>query len=226
MNVKKFIRDSIRPLVPRRFLPPEGDKGIEKVGHRFYVGGHWEEIGSLQFDFLKSKGLKPESYLLDIACGSLRLGVKAIPFLEPEHYLGIEKESGLVAAGLENELAKHIRVAKRPKIVISDSFEFSKIGHKADFAIAQSLFSHLPPDLIALCFKNLYPWLADDGVFFATYFEVKTPRKNDRKPHDFGYFAYTKLQMLAVAEAYGFTANYIGDWNHPRGQVMVEYRKI
>ncbi len=87
MNVRKVFRSFIRPLVPRAFLPLEGDKGIAKAGHRFYVGGHWEEIGKLQFDFLRSKGLKPESYLLDIACGSLRLGVKAIPFLEREHYL-------------------------------------------------------------------------------------------------------------------------------------------
>jgi hypothetical protein len=226
MNVRKVIRNFIRPLVPRAFLPPEGNKGIAKVGHRFYVGDHWEEIGKLQFDFLRSNGLKPESYLLDIACGSLRLGVKAIPFLDREHYLGIEKESGLVAAGLENELAKDIAVEKCPRIVISDSFEFEKIGQKADFAIAQSLFSHLPPNLIALCFNNLHPWLADDGVFFATYFEVKTSKKNASKPHDFGYFAYTKSEMLTFGEANGFTAHYIGDWSHPRGQVMVEYRRI
>jgi hypothetical protein len=223
--IKEFLIKSIRKIAPLAFLDPEGDKGIEKRGHRDYIGGHWEEIGNLQFDFLLSKGLTPESYLLDIACGSLRLGVKAIPFLEPEHYLGIEKESGLVAAGFDNELGKDIRAAKRPHIVISNAFEFGNIGQKADFAIAQSLFSHLPPSLIDLCFENLHPWLADDGVFFATYFEVETPRKNASKPHDHGYFAYTKSEMARFGEANGFTAHYIGDWNHPRGQVMVEYRK-
>jgi hypothetical protein len=223
--LKELFIKGVRKIAPLAFLDPQGNEGIKKRGHRDYIGGHWEEIGALQFEFLKAKGLKPESYLLDIACGSLRLGVKAIPFLLPEHYLGIEKESGLVAAGLENELGKDIQAAKRPRIVISDSFEFSRLAQQADFAIAQSLFSHLPPSLINLCFRNLHPWLAEGGVFYATYFEVEKPRKNASKPHDHGYFAYTKAQMLEFGTANGFTANYIGNWNHPRGQVIVEYRR-
>lgn len=225
MSAKAFLIRTIRKIAPLAFLDPEGDKGIETRGHREYIGGHWEEIGTLQFEFLKSKGLKPDSYLLDIACGSLRLGVKAIPYLEPEHYLGIEKEPGLIAAGLEKELDQDVRAAKRPRLVVSESFAFNEFGQKADFAIAQSLFSHFPPDLIHFCFKQLHPWLADDGAFYATYFEVEKPRKNASKPHDHGYFAYTKSQMLEFGQANGFTANYIGNWNHPRGQVIVEYRK-
>jgi SAM-dependent methyltransferase len=219
-----FIR-AIRKINPLAFLEPEGEKGIKKMGHREYIGGHWDAIGGLQFDFLRSKGLQPESYLLDIACGSLRLGVKAIPYLQPGHYLGIEKESGLVAAGLEQELDKELRASHSPNIVISDAFEFEKLGQKADFAMAQSLFSHLPPVLINLCLKNLLPCLTDDGAFYATYFEVDTPRNNPDKPHDHGYYAYTKSEMLAFGPPNGFTANYIGDWSHPRDQVIVEYRK-
>jgi hypothetical protein len=185
----------------------------------------WEEIGRLQFDFLLFKGLKPHSHLLDIACGSLRLGVKAIPYLERSHYLGIEKESGLVKAGLEKELDPRLRGEKQPKIVISDSFEIEKLGQKADFAITQSLFTHLPPSLIDLCFKKLYPWLEDDGVFYATFFETERKINNPKKPHDHGYFAYTQTEMRGFGETNGFISNYIGNWNHPRNQVIVEYRK-
>jgi hypothetical protein len=224
-NLRYLFVRAIRKINPLAFLNPEGDKGIKRMGHRDYIGGHWDAIGSLQFDFLVSRGLKPESYLLDIACGSLRLGVKAIPYLDPGHYLGIEKESGLVAAGLEHELDKDIRAERSPAIVISDAFEFEKFDQKADFAIAQSLFSHFPPELINQCFKKLHPSFADGGVFFATYFEVDTPRNNPSKPHDHGYYAYTRSEMLAFGEANGFAANYIGDWNHPRDQVVVEYRK-
>lgn len=223
--LKEYFVRSVRKLFPLAFLDPEGTEGIRKRGHRDYVGGHWDEIGNLQLQFLTAKGLKPEHYLLDIACGSLRLGVKAIPYLAPGHYLGLEKESNLVAAGFENELDKTVHAQKQPQVVISSTFEFHKLPHKADFAIAQSLFSHLPADLISLCFSNLRSSLADDGVFYATYFEVDTPRRNPDNPHDHGYFAYTKAQMLAFGEANGYTASYIGDWDHPRGQVMVEYRK-
>ena len=222
---KPTLKRIIRKITPFAFLAPEGDRGIAKRGHRGYVGGMWEEIGRLQFDFLLSKGLKPDSYLLDIACGSLRLGVKVIPYLEPSHYLGIEKESGLVKAGLEKELDPKLKEEKQPNIVISNSFEFEKLEQKADFAIAQSLFTHLPPSLIDLCFQKLYPWLEDDGVFYATFFKTEKKINNPKRPHDHYGFAYTQTEMCSFGETNGFASNYIGDWNHPRNQVIVEYRK-
>lgn len=223
--MKSTLKGIIRRIAPFAFLDPEGDKGIAKRGHRGYVGGMWEEIGKLQFDFLLSKGLKPDSYLLDIACGSLRLGAKAIPYLERSHYLGIEKESGLVKVGLEKEIDLKLKEEKQPNIVISGSFEFEKLGQKADFAIAQSLFTHLPPSLIDRCFNKLYPWLEDDGVFYATFHETERKINNPKKPHAHGYFAYTQTEMCGFGEKKGFAPNYIGDWNHPRNQVIVEYRK-
>ena len=126
---------------------------------------------------------------------------------------------------MKDELDSGLREEKRPRIVISNSFEFAKLGQTADFAIAQSLFSHLPPDLINLCFRNLHPCLDEHGVFFATYFEVPAARKNPSKPHDHGYFAYSVGEMLEFGESNGFSSNYIGNWNHPKGQVIVEYRK-
>jgi len=223
--MKSALKRIIRKVAPFAFLGAEGDSGIAKRGHRGYVGAMWEEIGKLQFDFLLSKGLRPDNFLLDIACGSLRLGVKAVPYLERSHYLGIEKEKGLVNAGLEKELDSKLRKEKQPNIVISDSFEFEKLGQKADFAIAQSLFTHLPPSLINLCFKKLYPYLDDDGVFYATYFRTDRKSSKPKKPHDFGVFAYTQDEMCGFGETNGFTANYIGDWNHPRNQVIVEYKR-
>ena len=202
MDIKYYFIKAVRKLYPLAFLAPQGEKGIATIGHREYIGGNWDEIGTLQFEFLKSKGLKPDSYLLDI-----------------------EKEKGLVQAGLNIELSKRLREEKQPRIVISDSFEIDNLGQLIDFAIAQSLFSHLPPQLIHLCFRNLHPWLRSGGAFYATYFEVPTPRKNPNKPHDHGYFAYTAKEMVEFGESNGFAATYIGDWNHPRNQVIVEYRK-
>ncbi len=220
------LKRVIKKIAPFAFLEPQGEEGIEKIGHRNYVGGMWDEIGELQFNFLVAKGLQPHHYLLDIACGALRLGVKAIPYLAPAHYLGIEKEASLVKAGLESELEPLLRETKRPNIIVSDTFEFEKLNQPADFAIAQSLFSHFPPALVSVCFQKLHPHLAADGVFYATYFESTAKIRNPEKPHDHGYFAYTREEMCAFGESCGYVANYIGDWNHPREQVVVEYRKV
>ena len=179
----------------------------------------------MQFEFLVAEGLREENYLLDIACGSLRLGVKAIPYLLPGHYFGIEKEPSLIKAGLEKEIDQSLLKIKSPNIVISDSFEFEKFGRKVNFAIAQSLFTHLPSEPIKTCFKKLYPWLENDGVFYATYFETENKRKNPRKPHDHRYFGYTRSEMEYFGELNHFAFKYIGKWNHPRNQVIVQYKK-
>ena len=71
---------STEPIV-RLGGTPEGESGIKMVGHREYVGGMWELIGKLQFNFIVGQGLKPENCFLDIACGPLRGGIHFIPYL-------------------------------------------------------------------------------------------------------------------------------------------------
>ena len=215
----------IREFIHRVLPPPEGPAGIARLGHRGYVGGMWDEMGRIQFEFLRSRGLRPSSYLMDVACGSLRLGVHAIPFLDPGHYLGIEKEESLVKAGLEVELDPAVRAERRPVIVISSSFEFHRFGRQTDFAIAQSLFTHLPTEAVPLCLRRIAPALADDGVFFASFFRSESAVRNPRRSHDHLAFRYTEREMLSFGEAEGLRSRYIGDWGHPRGQVMVEYRR-
>ena len=202
----------------------QGPEGITQIGHRVYVGGKWDEIGDLQFAFLKQQGLRPEHVLLDIACGSLRLGVKAIPYMQPGHYLGIEKEQQLLDAGVGQELGEALLKSKSPRLLCSADFAFEQFETPVDMAIAQSLFTHLPPPLIGLCLEKLRPWLKPDGSFFATFFEVEQERDNPSDPHDHGYFAYTREQMERFGSDQGYRVDYIGNWGHPRDQVMVVYR--
>lgn len=211
---------------PEGWVPSEhqGQAALDELGHRNYVGGLWDEMGRLQFDFLVSRGLKPHHRLLDIACGSLRAGIHFIEYLEPGHYLGMDKEAALIEAGLTQELDPRLVREKHPNLVVSGSFEFERFGERPDFALAQSLFTHLPPALIERCLANLGPVIQPDGRFFATFFESDRPVDNPDDPHDFGYFAYTRAEMEAFGAAHGWRAEYIGDWGHPRRQVMVCYR--
>ena len=208
---------------PRRIRFAHGPEGIAEAGHRDYVGGLWDEIGRLQFDFLVSQGLRPDHVLLDIACGSLRAGVHLIPYLEPGHYLGIDKEEELIRAGVERELDPAVREEKRPEFVVSAAFEFDRFTARPDYAIAQSLFTHLPEPLVRLCFARLRDVIQPDGVLFATYFESSRRKRNPRTPHDHAIFRYTRHAMTAFGGR-RWTAEYIGGWGHPRGQVMVRYR--
>lgn len=201
----------------------DGEAGIKQLGHREHIGGHWEEIGKLQFDFIVSQGLKPHHYFLDIACGSLRGGVHFIPYLEPSHYLGLDKEKMLIELGVEKELNETLVELKKPQFVVSADFDFSQFNHQPDFALAQSLFTHIPPEYIENCLTKLRASIAPGGVLFATFFETKVASKNPSQPHDWGYFAYTKQQMEEFGNNCGWKLEYIGNWNHPRNQIMLKY---
>src|SRR3990172_13199322 len=150
----------------KRRLPSEGERQLQKLGHRIYVGGMWEEIGLLQFEFLVRQGLKPSDCLLDIACGSLRGGGCFINFLDVGNYLGIDKENELVALGIEKELGKEMYEEKRPEFVVSDKFEFEKFSKKPRLSIAQSLFTHLTPADMGLCFEKLEAIVDAGHIFF------------------------------------------------------------
>lgn len=223
-SILQRIRQRLQGQPPSEPLDPEGASGVALRGHRDYVGGHWEEIGQLQFNFLCDQGLRPEHILLDIACGSLRLGVKAIPYLGKGHYLGIEKERSLIEAGLEQELGQELRLAKAPRILEDRWFRFERFGLEVDMAIAQSLFTHLPPQRIEHCLHQLRPVLRPSATMFATFHEVPQERRNPDRAHDHGFFAYTRGQMEAFGQHQGYTVSYLGAWGHPRGQVMVAYR--
>ena len=149
-NVTARIRDAVTVQ-----HTPQGKFGVKVLGHRRYVGGHWEEIGRLQFDFLVSEGLKSSDVLVDVACGCLRAGVHFIPYLEPGNYLGIEKETELIRNGLEVELSEHVREERRPEVIVHRRSNFDRFSKHPTFGIAQSLFTHLPPALITDCFVKL-----------------------------------------------------------------------
>lgn len=212
---------------PEPGLPPEGAEGIALFGHRDYVGGMWDEIGRLQFEFLVAQGLQPHHVLLDVACGSLRAGVHLIPYLDAGNYLGVEKEPELVRAGLEEELAPEVREEKRPEILVTESFEFERLSRRPDFAVAQSLFTHLTPDVIRLCLARLAEVAPPHLRFFATFFEApwwRRPRNPERSCATVA-FEYRRRDMRELGQESGWSMRYVGEWGHPRGQRMLEYRR-
>ncbi len=212
-------------VLNRRFLYTEApEKAIEKIGHRDYVGGKWSEIGAFQLELMKARGLRPHHVFLDIACGSLRGGVYFIPYLEKGHYLGVEKEKALVEAGLQKELSPSLLSQKAPEIIVSDSFEFSKLSKKPDFALAHALFTHLVPEAIELCLRNLRACAAPGCRFYATFFETSSSVANPGTSQDHTLFYYTREQMAEFGRKTGWQSLYIGDIKHPRKQVMMEYR--
>jgi hypothetical protein len=206
-------------VTPR--MIPEGLAGVLAIGHRDYVGGMWEEMGQLQFDFLLSRGLEPHHVLLDIACGSLRGGVHFIRYLDPGNYLGIEKEKALIKRALARELPPEVREEKRPELVVSGTFAFERFSKQADFSLAQSLFTHLNSEDVERCLSKLRANVAAGHQLFATF--APGARTNEGRSHARASFFYTAGELEAIGDRGGFDCHYIGDWGHPRNQMMMQF---
>jgi len=143
-------------------------KKIDHGMERKLKEGDWGKR-FVQFDLMKGYGLKPNHYFLDIGCGWLRGGFEFIKYLDVGHYYAIEPmethlELGLCIVdhfGLEN---------KRPILAKEKYFDISEFGRKFDFMLAQSVFTHLHPDMIKLAINRLIPHLKSNGKFYATFF--------------------------------------------------------
>lgn len=218
-----MVVDKVRHKNPEENRP----SGID--WHREGVGGLWEEIGNLQFDFLVKQGLRPDQYFLDIGCGSLRGGVQFIQYLEVGHYYGIDKEPSLVEAGMKVELKRYGLESKAPHLLIIDDFGLSVIPLiHFNFMLAQSVFTHLGPKQIEECISRVIPRLDSNGYFYATFFESNDKRIHLGKPHPWrslerGAAKYPFSFFQNIARKSGISVANIGEWNHPRGQKMLAF---
>lgn len=133
-----------RPVSP--YLAPGFYEQALALGrHRDIVGGRWEETGRLQLALLRDEGLLPHHRLLDIGAGSLRLGCKAVPYLDPGHYWATDASLPLMKRGHETELADRSRLPLSQLVEDAD-FAFPNIPDTIDVAIAWGVFTHLPAD--------------------------------------------------------------------------------
>jgi len=207
------------------FLDSDDSKSrIQSIGHRGYIGGGkpetWYGIGLLQYYFLVHQGLKHENNFLDIGCGSLRLGQFLIPYLNSGNYYGIDAERELIDIALEKEIPAFIIEQKAPNFSVNYSFDFSFIDH-FDFAIAQSVFTHLTLDDISICFRNLQKVASKQSKFFFTFFEGQSSKNKLEASHANRNWEYSFSELSNAATNNGWELSYIGSWNHPRNQKMV-----
>lgn len=205
--------------------------------HRDVIGSMWDEIGSLQLDFLRANGLTPESSLLDIGCGSLRLGVRAVEYLESGRYWGTDLNTALLDAGYEKEIVPAGLDERLPRshLLADENFEFAGVPASIDFAIATSVFTHLPLNHIRLCLANLAKHVTSTCTFYFTVFtppgglSVTESHRQPRGgkltyPHRDPYH-YCVADLHFAADATPWSIEFIGDWNHPRNQMMIKAQK-
>jgi SAM-dependent methyltransferase len=201
--------------------------------HREQVGGLWDEVGALQIAFLREQGLAPSDALLDVGCGCLRGGVHFVAYLEPGRYYGIDRDAGLVRAGLEIELPRAGLAGRllADHLLVNDAFEASRFGVAFDVAWAQSLFTHLLAADIRRCLEEVARVVRPGGRFYATFFRAGddpavpvTHRPGGIVTHpDLDPYHYRFRDLEALCAGLPWRAADLGGWSHPRAQQMARF---
>ena len=201
--------------------PDQEDLGLGlKPGdlqYRAYVGPpeDYDLVAAMTFNLLTTLGLRQHHSLLDVGCGSLRIGRLLIPYLNRGKYFGVEPNEWLVKEGIRLEIGKSLVEIKCPTFFFSDSPEtIAQAKAPFAFALAQSIFSHCGQDLIKNWLSAISTSLAGDGALIATFVLAAedAPTKGWVYPECVHYRPATMRD--AAAEA-GLRFELL-DWKHPR----------
>ncbi len=218
-----------KPVYVNQYAHELTPEEIADGKHRAFVGGLWEELGVLQFEFMKKAGLLPHHRLVDVGCGALRGGIYFVPYLEPGHYHGIDLNASLIEAG-KKELIDHRLADRGANLLVTDRFDMAPFGVQFDYALAVSVFTHLDMNHILRCLVETRKVLAPSGKFFSTFFHAPTSLHLEEMTHtpggvvthfDSDPFHYSLDEMADLARRAGLQVDLIGEWGHPRDQRML-----
>ena len=115
-----------------------------------------------------------------------------------------------------------------------EDFGFERLGQTFDYALAQSVFTHLPLNSIIRCLMNMEGVLAPGGRFYATFYENPDGKRNlddvRQTPRvvthfDKDYFHYDLATFEWICEGTSLTVEYLGNWNNPQNQKMLLFTK-
>ncbi|GMP60697.1 hypothetical protein CsSME_00023451 [Camellia sinensis var. sinensis] len=135
-------------------LPCPGELLVEE--HHSNYGEPWAG-GRDVFEFLAdSVHLSPDARVLEIGCGTLRVGLHFIRYLNPGHFHCLERDELSLMAAFRYELPSQGLLHKRPLIVKGEELEFSKFGSGMyDLIYASAVFLHIPDKLVWVGLERL-----------------------------------------------------------------------
>jgi cyclopropane fatty-acyl-phospholipid synthase-like methyltransferase len=180
----------------------------EEKNYKRFVGDSlkYEKIGEILFNVLIENGLNKKHSILDIGCGSLRLGKKLIPYLNKNKYYGIEPEKWLLEESLKNEFDEKIIEKKCPLFSYNNNFELTIFKKNFDYIIANSIFIHAAKYQIEKCIEETSKCLKKNGIFIFNFFEGLKDNNNSSWIYP-GAIKYTTKYIFKLLKKHKFCFN-------------------
>ncbi|XP_078440444.1 S-adenosyl-L-methionine-dependent methyltransferases superfamily protein [Wolffia australiana] len=125
--------------------------------HHSNYGEPWAG-GRDVFEFLASAGgLRPSDLVLEIGCGTLRVGLHFVRYLDAGRFHCLERDELSLMAALRYELPSQGLLHKRPVIVRGETMDFDKLGSSLqyDLIYASAVFLHIPDKLVWVGLERL-----------------------------------------------------------------------
>jgi hypothetical protein len=201
-------------------------EALAKGRHRDIVGGRWDETGRVQMRLLQAAGLAPHHHLLDIGAGALRLGCRAVQYLQPGHYWATDKSAALMHEGHAKEL-EDSALLPLDHLIEDEHFSMNNLPQSITHVIAFAVFTHLPLEHLARALPRInsaFPAL--EALLFTIFLAPLDTNGPHRQPDgvvthpDRAPYHHQLAAVLDHCRIAGFAAA-IDPARLPRGQVLV-----
>ena len=141
-----------------------GKRGHNSLGPR--IKQERVESAERAFHGLLALGVRPGDKFVDYGCGTLRLGVLFVEYLEPDHYFGLDIDERILTAG-RARLSPELIAAKRPVLEVISPDSVSRVAAKQPrWVCSKGVLQHVPPDQMGSYFGSLATLLHAGGNGF------------------------------------------------------------
>ena len=158
-------------------------RATEMISRHGFLGvplDTFEQAGREQLISLLNEGINPESKIVEIGCGCLRIAYWLVRFLDPGCYHGIEPARRRVEYGLRYLFDPGEVELKQPRFDFNPRFDTSVFGARFDFFLARSIWTHASKVQIATTLDSFIRDSKNTGVFLVSYLPARIPEEDYR----------------------------------------------
>ncbi len=185
------------------------------LGGKLKDGQAFEDAGVAYFNLLMEQGLRPNHVCVDYGCGTLRVGLHVIRYLDPGCYWGFDISDRFLQEGLQL-LGREVAVAKQPKlrIISPDSVREAAQSHPL-FIFSFGVLQHVHPDDFEEFFGNIDHLLQPDSRCILRFKAAQELTPLSRRS-----WAHSAAQVSAALRSRGMREELLTEWTHRRSEEM------